>query len=187
MHHRGGHEAQAVLTKLEHVSLLDLQLMGLDVKAIELAHDLEALCARDELELGKALDKVGDDGAVVRLHVVDHHVVEVPARKHLLEVLHEPVANGRVDAVNEAGLVIQNNVVVVGHTLGHRIAVFKKLDAAIGRADPPCVLTQLTNVMHMRRSFDRGPCGHVSPPQAYVPTRQDEPGLESHERTPRTA
>ena len=47
------------------------------------------------------------------------------------------------------------------------ITVLKKLDAAIGRADPPCVLTQLTNVMHMRRSFAREPCGHVFPAGPY--------------------
>jgi hypothetical protein len=87
--HGGEDKLQRVAAKRESVALLDLDGVRRGVKAMELADKVEGLGGADELEVGPPADKVGDNGAVVGLHVVDHQVVQGTAVENVGEVLLE--------------------------------------------------------------------------------------------------
>ena len=111
--HRGADELEGVAPEAEGVPLLDLDGARLGVEVEELPHELEGLGGPHQPQLGVAPHKVGDDGAVVGLHVVDDHVVEVAPAQGEVEVLPELRGHRFVHAVQEAGLLVEDEVVVV--------------------------------------------------------------------------
>ena len=99
----------------QRVPILDLvQPLG---DPVEAAQHLEGLLIAYDLELGVALAQQPDGAAVVGLHVVDDEVVEGTVLEDKVELVEEDVAVADVHRVDERGLLVDDQVGIVGDAL----------------------------------------------------------------------
>ena len=133
--HHGEHEAQGVSAGGDLVALLDLQfVLGLDV--VEVVQHVERLAVPDDGDLGPGLQDLGDARPVVGLHVVDDEVVQVPPVQGGAEVAPVLSRDGRVAGVQQAGLLVLDQIAVVGYTLRDGEGALEDGCGAIVAADP---------------------------------------------------
>ena len=76
--HGGFHEGKIVPSGGEHLALLGLYPAALHIEGEELLHHGLGGGVADDLHVRVLLDHLGQGGGVVRLHVVDDHVVQMP-------------------------------------------------------------------------------------------------------------
>ena len=101
--HHGEDEPQDVGSDGEGVPVLHHdRVLRCDV--VEVVQHLEGLRVADDRDLGIRLQNLGDAGAVVRLHVVDHQIVQVPSGQRVAQIPPELGSYGGVHGVEEAGL-----------------------------------------------------------------------------------
>ena len=82
---------------------------------------------------------------LVRLHVIDHQIVQLAAAKQLGHALEEEVGIADIDRIDEHSLVVDDQIRVVGHAPGERPQVFKQCFLAIVYA---YVINVLSNSFH---------------------------------------
>ena len=85
---------------------------------VETAHHVERLLVADNLHPGIELLDECQRAAVVGLHVVDHHVVELAVAQHFAKVLKERHEEVHFNGVDEAGLFIVDEISIVADTVG---------------------------------------------------------------------
>ena len=147
VHHRSHVERELVVTQVERVALLDLvQPVG---DAVISGQHAEGLFVADDLHIGIDLAQQADAAGVVRLHVIDHQIVQLAAVEQLSHALEEEVGIADVDRIDQHGLVVDDQIRVVGHAPGERPQVFKQCFLAI-------VYAYVINVF--RNSFHDGSC-----------------------------
>ena len=133
--HHGEDEAQGVLPGGDLVALLHLDdVLRPDV--VEVLHHVEGLAVPDDGDVRPGLQDLGDACAVVGLHVVDHEVVQVPSVQRGAEVPPELGGDGCVAGVQEAGLLVPDEVAVVGDPLGDGEGPLEDGGGAVVAADP---------------------------------------------------
>ena len=111
----------------------------------ELREHLKRDGARHQGKFRVFLQQRGGAGGMVRLHVMDDQVVRLAALQGLLQVLHPGVRRAGVGGVQDGDPVIQDDIGIIGHSLGHEVLAFKQIevvviyaDVADGRADGQC-------------------------------------------------
>ena len=135
MDHRRHHKSEGVLADRERVALADEDRAVGDVAGEELVEDRGRCLRADDLRLRIADQDLGDGGAVVRLHVVDDEVVELPPVQHGGQILEKLSRDGAVHRVDQHGLLIEQDIGVVGHAPRDGIDVLEQLDAPVADAD----------------------------------------------------
>ena len=125
MNHRCHHESQLVAAGGEHVSLLHHQGIFRHGAAEELADHGEGLGIAHHLGLRMAAQQRAQSGAVIRLHVVHHHIVQLPVLKQVIQILKEQLPHGEIHRVQEDGLLVQQQIGIVGNAPGDGVSVFK--------------------------------------------------------------
>ena len=159
----GGHvEVEGVAAQGEAVPLLDGDGPPLQGEAVELLHEGEGLGVAHQLHLREAEDQRLDVGAVVGLHVVDHQVVQGAAVQGVEHVLHKLAGDGGVRRVDDRGLLVQDQVGVVGDAAGNGEQVLKQGQAAVAGAHPGDLPGQLTGTVHLSFSFSYTHAGTAS-------------------------
>ena len=114
----------------------------------ELADHGDGLGAGHHLGLRVGAEHRPQGGAVVRLHVVDDHIVQRPALEGVLQVLIEMRAHGGVRRVQQDGLLVQQQIRVVADAPGNGVHVLKQGQPPVGAAEQKDVVRNLANRMH---------------------------------------
>ena len=148
VHHRREDEVQRMLAGRELVALLDHERALGNVKVVELREHLRSLGGADQLGLRVAAHDGVDHGAVVRLHVLHDHVVERTAVQRMNDVLDELTADGLVRRIEQHGLVIEQDIAVVGHPARNGEKVFKSAQAAVAAANINEIFLDLSGTVH---------------------------------------
>jgi hypothetical protein len=92
--------------------------------------------------------QVAQGGGVVGLHVVDKDIVQPPAVQNVLQILHKLGLNRPVHRVEEDGLLVQQQVGVVGHPTGDGVGRLKDGVLAVVGADPDQVIGDIAGTIH---------------------------------------
>ena len=147
VHHGGLNEGEGVRAHREGVALSCGDDAVGDVDALEELAD-HGLGERrgHQGALGIAREDLRHAGGMVGLHVVDDEVVEGATVEHSLDVLEVLADDGAVDRVDEDGLLVKQQVGVVGHAVVERVDVLEQGKALVAGADPPQVVVDLAGV-----------------------------------------
>ncbi len=132
---------------------------------VELAEQVHRLPITDDGSPGVADQQVAQGGGVVGLHVVDEHIVQLPAVQGVLQILEELGLDRPVHRVEEHRLLIQQQVGVVGHPPGDRVVTFKAGALPVVAADPDQILCHVPHTMHIINllSYGKSFCSFILP------------------------
>ena len=134
---------------LEGVALLD-EVEGVlrGYAAAELLqHGADAVAADDD-GLRMAQQHLADRAGVVRLHVVDDEIVELAPGQNVVDVLEEYLADRRIDRVEQDGLVVEQQIGIVGNSVRNGVNALEHGKSAVIPADPPEILQNLADTVH---------------------------------------
>ena len=129
--HGGGDEGQGMLAEAQSVALAHDNPAVCVVIAEELLHHGEGLGGGHHDGVGIDLQEVGNVGGVIRLHVLNDQIVGLPAGKGVLDVVQPLVGEVPVNGVHNGNLLVQNDVGVVGHAVGHHILALKQVNLVV--------------------------------------------------------
>ena len=143
VHHGRQHERQLVAAEAERRAVLHLQLVCSN--AVEAVNHAEGLLVGHYLHARVILAYQLYGPAVVGLHVVDYEIVDGPVAQNLayvLKVWHEEV---HLNGVDEAHLLVVDQVRVVRNAVGQRPQALEKLLVAVVDAN---VIDFVSNLDH---------------------------------------
>ena len=148
MDHGGVDKGHGVLAEALGVPLGHL-LDGAGVQAeAELIEEGHRLGGGDDLHVGPAQENLLDGSGVVGLHVVDDQIVQGTAVEDSLHVGDKLPAHRPVGGVEEDGLLVQQDIGVVGHAVVQGVDVLKQGQPVLVRAYPVQVVSDHTVIIH---------------------------------------
>ena len=116
MHHRGQHEVQRLLAKLDGIAVFHFQSAFCD--AVEALHHLEGFLIAHNLNLRIELLDECDASAVVGLHVVNDQIVHLAVANDLVDVLQILCEEVDFYSVDQTYFLIIDEVGVVTDAVG---------------------------------------------------------------------
>ena len=116
----------------------------------ELAHEHKCLLRGDDLHLRIAKQDLLDGGPVVGLHMIDDQVIQPSPAQEVLHILQELAAGRPVHRVEENGLLVQQQVGVVGHPSGDGMDILKEGQPVIVSPHPVEVLGDVSHAIHLK-------------------------------------
>ena len=132
MNHRHEDKAQRVTTQFDGIAIFHLY--GIVGNTIEALHHLERLFIADNLNVGKVLLNKCNGTAVVGLHVVDDKVVNLAVTNDLLDMFQELREEVNLHRINEAHLLVINEIRVVTNTIRQWPQALKEVLVAVVHA-----------------------------------------------------
>ena len=148
MDHGGGVEPQGVGAQLQGLPFFDHDRAVGQVHIVKLLHQAKGLGIAHHLHLGVPQHQLFDVGAVVRLHVVDHQIVQAAACQGMLNVFQELPPNGGIHRIHHSGLIVQDQIGIVGHPPRDGKQVLKQRQTPVAAADPDDMVGDLPCAMH---------------------------------------
>ena len=134
------------------VPLLHRLETALHLHGEELADHGQGLGVADDGGLRVAAQHLAQGGGMVRLHVVDHNVVQFPALEGIFQVFKEPLRNGLVHRVQQGRFFVPDQIGVIGNAPGNGVHIFKQGQAAVGASQPDKVGCDLLRAVHISSS-----------------------------------
>ena len=111
-------------------------------------HGLDLRIA-DDAGLGIAQQQAVNGGGVVRLHMGDDQIVQLPPAELVGDVLKEDLIHGLVNRVEQNGFFIQHQVGVIADAVGNAVHTLKAGEAAVIGADPDQIVIYLSCAIHI--------------------------------------
>ena len=131
---------QRVAAQGQRVALLDGDgAAQVQVGEVQKQH-LEGLGVAHQLHVRILLLQALDVGGVVGLHMVDHQIVRLPAIEGRVQIGQELLRFALVHRVHHGDLLIQDDIGIVGHAVGHRILALKQVQILVVCTDVNDVL-----------------------------------------------
>ena len=115
---------------------------------MEATEHIEGLLVPHDLHIGVALTQETDRAAVVRLHVVDDQIIHGTPLQDEVELVEEDIRVADVDRIDEGGLLVYDEVGIVGHARGDRPDVLEALFHAVIHADVVDGVSDLRYLVH---------------------------------------
>ena len=151
--HRGHDKGEGVAACGQGVALLHQRRAAVDVEGEVVPDHRQRLGVADDPDVGVAQHQLAHRGAMVRLHVVDHQVIQAARPEQVFEVLKEHLADAPVHGVDQRGLLVQHQIGVVGDAVRDRVDVFKQRQTPVAAAHPVHILCDLFDAMHAMASL----------------------------------
>ena len=132
MHHGGAEELQRMGAKRQGVPFLHghgSAFVGHAVK--ELREHLDGLCRCHKLHLGPLFHSPGNEGRMVRFHVMDHKITGDGAAEGLLERCLPLFSAAGIHGVHDGCLVVLYEIRIVGHALFQDVLAFKEVQGEV--------------------------------------------------------
>ena len=148
VHHRRHDKMQGMLARGQLVAFLDDQRTRGNVRSVELGKHADRLGTAYHLRLRIAAQHVVDHRTVIRLHMLNNHVVQRTAVQRVNDVFDILTADGLVRRVKQHGFLIQQHIAVIGYPLGDREQIFKAAQAAVAAANINEIILDLSGTVH---------------------------------------
>ena len=149
--HRCKHKAQRMRTKAERIVFHHSDDAALQVEVIELAHQSKGFGVSHDFQLGKAQQQFLNVGAMVRLHMVDDKIVQMPSGERMHDVFQKLARDGGIHRVDKRGFFIQDQIGIVRDPAWDGEQIFKKGKAAVIAADPGNGVADSACAVHERQ------------------------------------
>ena len=149
MHHGCHHKGQRMPARNEGVALLHGQALRLWNKPRKILHEHAVrLIVAHHAHAGIAQQQLPDAGAVIRLHVIHDEIVERASIEPGGKALKKVLAHGTVDRIEQYGLLIQQQIGIIGNAVLQRKHVLKQSNPAVGCAKVEKVLREIPVCKH---------------------------------------
>ena len=146
--HRGHDEGELMLSDGEDIALFDQVHFSGEVCGEELRqHGLDFGVAEDA-GLRIAEKQAFNGGGVVRLHMGDQEIVQLPAAERVGDIFKKDFVDGLVHGIEENGFLIQEKIGVVTDAVRNSVNALKAGEAAVIGTDPDQVVMHLSCAMH---------------------------------------
>ena len=127
VNHGSGDKGQGVLAQSQGAAFANHNPAIGVVVTEEVLHHAESLGGRDNHSVGVDLQEVGNVGGVVHFHVLYHQVVRLAAFQDLLNFIQPFMGEASVHGIHDSNLFVQDDIRVVGHTVGYNILTFEQV------------------------------------------------------------
>ena len=148
MDHGGGNKGQGVLAEVQRAALSHNDPPVLIAGTEEGAHHREGLGRGDDGGLREGLHEVADIGGVVRLHMLHHQIVRLPALEHILDIVQPLVGEVFVHRIHDGDLFVQDHIGIVAHAIGHPVLPLEQVHLMVVDA----YITDIVGNSHSRFS-----------------------------------
>ena len=150
VNHRSHDEGEIMLAGRKRVALFYNVILERIRQAEKLAeHGLYLVVAHDG-DIGVTQRELIDGGGVIRLHMGNDEIVELPAAQSVGYIFKKCAADGLVDGVEKDGLVVNEQVRVIRNAVGHAVNALKAGEAAVVCADPCQVVGDFASAVHIK-------------------------------------
>ena len=150
MHHRSHDEGEFMLAGAELVTLGNDVVFKRVRQGEELAEHGLDLRVADYGDLGVTQGKLLYRRSVVRLHVGNDKIIELPSAQSVGEVFKKRAADGLVNGVEQNGLFVIEQICVVGNAVGNAVNALKAGKAAVICADPGQIFGNFSGAVHSK-------------------------------------
>ena len=148
VHHRGHDKGQLMAPDGNDIAFLYQINFVRKVSKEELPqHGFDFRVAKNTC-FGIAQQKALNGGGMVRLHMGDEKVIQLPPAKSVSHVFKENFIHGFVNRVEQDCFFIQKEIRVITDAFGNAVNPFKAEEAAIIGADPDQVIMDFSCAMH---------------------------------------
>ena len=125
-------------------------------KSIEkLLYHLEGLCIGYDECGGIPPEHLIDQGAVVRLHMVDDEIVELPPGEGVFHIFKVLAPDGLIATVEKRSLLIQDEIGIVAYAAVQRKEVLEEMKPPVLHADIDDVICYISGRMHFESPLRR--------------------------------
>ena len=131
VHHGSKQEGQGVLAQGQGCPVLHGELLHLRGIGEELTQHDKGLGISHHRSLGITLHKGQDVGGMIRLHVLHHQIVRLPAIQHSGDVTQPFLPKTGIHRVHHGDLLIQNHIGIVSHAIGHHILALEQVNLVV--------------------------------------------------------
>ena len=104
----------------------------------------------DDGDLGVTQGKLLYRCRVIRLHVGNDKIIELPSAQSVGEVFKKRAADGLVNGVEQNGLFVIEQICVVGNAVGNAVNALKAGKTAVIRADPGQIGSNFSRAVHSK-------------------------------------
>ena len=132
--HGGGYKGQGVPAQAQGVPLPYHHPAVRIVGAEEIHHHVKGFCGGDDDRFRVELHEIGDVGGMVRLHMLHHQIIRLPAPQNGLNVIQPLVGKVLVHGVHDGDLVVQDHIGIVSHAVGHPVLPLKQVHLVVVHA-----------------------------------------------------
>ena len=112
-------------------AIAHLDFLALQVKLEKVVDHVEGLRGSDYSGIGIYLQKIGDIGCVVRLHVLDDQIIRLPVLQYLLDIVEPLMGEIGVHGVHHRDFLVQDYVRIIGHAVWHLVLAFEKIHLVV--------------------------------------------------------
>ena len=134
-----GREAGLFIHHLHRVKILSRE---------EVLQHGDHLAVGDDGGLRVAQQQLADRGGVVRLHVLDHEIIQAPAGQHMVDVFKKDPADRVVHRVEQNGFLVQQQIGIVGHAVGDGIDALEQGQPPVIAAHPYQIVGHISCAVH---------------------------------------
>ena len=125
MHHGRHHKLQRMRAQAQRGIFGGHHAPRRFIPAIKLAHHRKRLSRCHHLRGGICVQKTGNIGRMIRLHMLHDQIIRLPPIQYGGQVLHPFIAEPCVHGVHNRNLFIHNHIRIVCHPMGHGILALK--------------------------------------------------------------
>ena len=133
--HGSGNKGQGVFAQTQGVTLTHHDTVVGVIVTEKVLHHGKGLFRRHHHGLRVDLQEIGDIGRVIRLHMLDHQIVGIPAAQGILNVVQPFVGKILIHGVHNGDLLIHDGIGIIRHTVGDDVLSFKQVDLMVVNAD----------------------------------------------------
>ena len=148
MDHGRRRERKRMRTGRKRVPIAHDHATGLEFRPKELPDERLADLGAYELCPWMRIRHRGKGRAVVGLDVIDDDVVNLAAIEQVFERLEEALLDRTVDGVEEHDLLVEQQIVVIGHAVRHGMTAFEEPEALVVSANPKQAVGELLFAVH---------------------------------------
>ena len=121
-----------------------------DAEVKELLHHLGYQLVAHDSHLGMVHHQLAQSGGMVHLHVLNDDIVQLAAAEHMIQILQILFGSGSVHGIEHHGLLIQQDIGVVGYAHGDLIDALKQSQTPVVGADPGQIIGNFSDTIHFR-------------------------------------
>ena len=122
--------------------------LSLHIHIVKLLCKCQSFCISHNFQVRETQQQLFNVGAVVRLHMVDHQIIQRTSVQNKINIFQELMGDGGIHSVNQSRLFICDQVGVVRNTPRYGKQIFKKCQPAVIAANPAYCVVQFSRAVH---------------------------------------
>ena len=126
VNHRCCYKLQDMFAELQGIPFGYHNGIGCRVKIMELANEIKSLGGTNQFDRRIFFYQPGNLCTMIGLHMVNYHIVQLAVTEHILQILTKLTSYNIIHTVKKTGLLVKNEIAVIGHAIRNVIGILKQ-------------------------------------------------------------